>query len=62
MSGPFKRFGRNRAAVPEAQLGAWGTSQTSMKPLTSAKAEDLRFSPYGGHKALLATFSIENSE
>ena len=39
-------------------IGGLGTSSpTSMKPQISAKAENLRFSLYGAHKALLATFS-----
>jgi len=56
VSGPFKRFGRNRAAAQEGAIGGLGTSPTSMKPQISAKAENLRFTLYGAHKALLAGF------
>ena len=38
-------------------IGGLGNSPTSMKPQISAPAENLRFAPYGGHKALLATFA-----
>ena len=58
MSGPFKRFGINRAAVLEGAIGGLGTSPTSMKPQISAKAENLRFSLYGAHKALLASIEL----
>lgn len=56
--GLLKRFERNRAAVLEAQSGDFGSSQTSMKPQISAKAENLRFSLYGAHKALLASIEL----
>ena len=59
--GLLKRFERNRAAVLEAQSGDFGSSQTSKEPQASAKAENLRFSLYGAHKALLASIELPHN-
>ena len=42
-------------------IGGLGTSPTSMKPQISAKAENLRFSLYGAHKALLASIELPHN-